>query len=87
MSETLLDGLRHKVLRALTRNREPGYHFIGRFLDTTFEKVATAETRILLDTDPYCMETNGTAVGKVDNGIVAVSPVLKSDKEKIGRKS
>jgi SRSO17 transposase len=27
------------------------------------------------------------SVGKVDNGIVAVSPVLKSDKEKIGRKS
>jgi acyl-coenzyme A thioesterase PaaI-like protein len=61
MSETLLDGLRHKVLRALTRNREPGYHFIGRFLDTTFEKVSTAETRILLDAESYCMETNGTA--------------------------
>jgi acyl-coenzyme A thioesterase PaaI-like protein len=61
MSETLLEGLRHKVLRALTRNREPGYHFIGRFLDTSFEKVSTAETRILLDADKYCMEINGNA--------------------------
>src|SRR5687767_9930499 len=38
--------IRRRVLRAIALNRTPGYHFPGNFIDLSFDRVASADTRV-----------------------------------------
>jgi acyl-coenzyme A thioesterase PaaI-like protein len=38
--------MRRRVLRAIALNRTPGYHFPGNFIDLSFDRVASEDTRI-----------------------------------------
>jgi acyl-coenzyme A thioesterase PaaI-like protein len=38
--------IRRRVLRAIALNRTPGYHFPGNFIDLSFDRVASAGTRL-----------------------------------------
>lgn len=47
------------MLRGITLNRAPGYHFAGNFLDISFDHVAVRDSRLSMDTGPHCAETDG----------------------------
>ena len=50
-----------QVLRGIALNREPGLHFPGNFLEISFERVATVETRLTLEPGPHCVDADGQA--------------------------
>lgn len=52
-------SIREQVLRGITLNREPGYHFVGNFLDISFDHIAVRDSRLSMDAGPHCVETNG----------------------------
>jgi acyl-coenzyme A thioesterase PaaI-like protein len=43
---SLEERIRERVLRAIALNRTPGYHFPGNFIDLSFDRVASADTRL-----------------------------------------
>ena len=45
------DRIRRRVLRAIFLNRTPGYHFPGNFIDLSFDRVASADTRLSYEND------------------------------------
>src|SRR5688500_7105650 len=45
------ERIRRRVLRAIALNRTPGYHFPGNFIDLSFDRVASADTRVSYETD------------------------------------
>ena len=45
--------IRERVLRAIALNRTPGYHFAGNFIDLSFDRVASDDTRISYDTGAH----------------------------------
>lgn len=45
------ERIRRRVLRAIALNRTPGYHFVGNFVDLSFERVASAGTRLSYEND------------------------------------
>lgn len=45
------DRIRRRVLRAIALNRTPGYHFPGNFIDLSFDRVASADTRLSYQND------------------------------------
>lgn len=60
--------IRSRVLRGLALNRTPGYHFVGNFLQFSFEHVAERDVRMTMDVGPHVAETNGN----VNYGALAV---------------
>jgi acyl-coenzyme A thioesterase PaaI-like protein len=60
--------IRERVLRALALNRTPGYHFIGNFLDFSFDRVSEPEVRMTMDAGPHIAEADGN----VNYGALAV---------------
>jgi len=60
--------IRERVLRALALNRTPGYHYIGNFLDFSFDHVSEADVRMTMDAGPHITEADGN----VNHGAVAV---------------
>ena len=40
------EQIRRRVLRAISLNRTPGYHFPGNFIDLSFDRVASDDTRV-----------------------------------------
>ena len=40
------EEIRRRVLRAIALNRTPGYHFPGNFIDLSFDRVASTDTRV-----------------------------------------
>jgi acyl-coenzyme A thioesterase PaaI-like protein len=44
------DRIRARVLRAIALNRTPGYHFPGNFVDLSFDRVASAGSRVSYET-------------------------------------
>lgn len=51
--------VRRQVLRGIALNREPGYHFVGNFLDISFDHIAVADSRLSMDAAPHCVEPDG----------------------------
>ncbi|MBI4195122.1 MAG: PaaI family thioesterase [Betaproteobacteria bacterium] len=51
--------IRGQVLRGITLNREPGYHFTGNFLDISFDHIGATEARLSMDAAPHCSEPDG----------------------------
>jgi acyl-coenzyme A thioesterase PaaI-like protein len=45
------ERLRQRVLRAIALNRTPGYHFPGNFIDLSFDRVASDDTRVSYQSD------------------------------------
>jgi acyl-coenzyme A thioesterase PaaI-like protein len=43
--------IRRRVLRAIALNRTPGYHFPGNFIDLSFDRVASAGTRLTYENE------------------------------------
>ena len=52
-------SIREQVLRGITLNREPGYHFVGNFLDISFDHIAVEDARLSMDTGPHNSESDG----------------------------
>ena len=53
--------IRDRVLRGLALNRTPGYHFVGNFLDFSFDHVSEHDVRMAMDVGPHVAESNGDA--------------------------
>lgn len=51
--------VRGQVLRGIALNREPGYHFVGNFLDISFDHIAVADSRLSMGAAPHCAEPDG----------------------------
>jgi acyl-coenzyme A thioesterase PaaI-like protein len=62
--------IRSRVLNAIAANRNPGFHFIGHFLDVEWQKVTGAAARAVLPDGPHCRDAQG-AVDLVVLGILA----------------
>lgn len=63
-------AIRARVLQAIARNRVPGLHFAGHFLDIEWQEVAGDTARIAIPDGPHCRDANG-AVNIVALGILA----------------
>lgn len=51
--------IRDQVRYGIALNREPGYHFVGNFLDVSYDRAAGSEAWLSLDTGPHCAEAGG----------------------------
>jgi len=51
--------IRNQVLRGITLKREPGMHFVGNFLDLSYDRVSAKEARITLDRAAHLAEIDG----------------------------
>lgn len=47
------ERIRRRVLRAISLNRTPGYHFPGNFIDLSFDRVESADTRVSYETEEH----------------------------------
>ena len=52
-------NIRHRILRGLALNRTPGYHYMGNFLDFSFDHVAERDVRMKMQVGPHCAEAHG----------------------------
>jgi uncharacterized protein (TIGR00369 family) len=60
------DHIRRRVLRAIALNRTPGLHFPGNFLELSFDRVASDDTRVSYETGPHCADAHGgTDIGSL----------------------
>lgn len=60
------DEIRQRVLRAIALNRTPGYHFAGNFIDLSFDRVTSGDTRLSYETGPHCIDSHGgTDIGSI----------------------
>jgi uncharacterized protein (TIGR00369 family) len=53
------DQIRRRVLRAISLNRTPGLHFPGNFIELSFDRVASGDTRVSYETGPHCVDAHG----------------------------
>jgi uncharacterized protein (TIGR00369 family) len=67
MTSTIVEErIRQRVLRAIALNRTPGYHFPGNFIDLSFDRVTSGDTRLSYETGPHCLDLHGgTDVGSL----------------------
>jgi acyl-coenzyme A thioesterase PaaI-like protein len=70
------DGaIRARVLEAIARNRVPGLHFAGHFLDIQCQKVTTKTARFAIPEGPHCRDANGSmnigALGILADNVLA----------------
>jgi acyl-coenzyme A thioesterase PaaI-like protein len=62
----MTDPIRARVLAGIARNRVPGFHFAGNFLDVSYDRVESAATRVSLEPGPHCTDRNGeTSIGAI----------------------
>jgi acyl-coenzyme A thioesterase PaaI-like protein len=54
--------IRERVLRAIALNRTPGYHFAGNFVDLSFDRVASDDTRISYETGSFGSDIGSLAM-------------------------
>lgn len=54
------DAIRTRVLQAIARNRVPGLHFAGHFLDIQCREVTRETARFSIPEGPHCRDANGT---------------------------
>ena len=62
------ERIRRRVLRGLTLNRIPGFHFPGNFLDVSFDRVGRGGVDLSVDPGPWCLDAGGQA----DLGALAI---------------
>jgi len=48
-----------QVLKGLTLNRRPGWHFPGNFLEVFFDDVGAEGSRLTIDPGPHCINADG----------------------------
>lgn len=53
------DDIRGRVLRAIALNRTPGLHFPGNFIELSFDRVASGDTRVSCEPGPHCIDAHG----------------------------
>ena len=58
---TQQERIRRRVLRAITLNRTPGYHFPGNFIDLSFDRVESDSARVSYEAD----KENATDLGSL----------------------
>jgi acyl-coenzyme A thioesterase PaaI-like protein len=57
----MTDPIRERVLTGIARNRIPGFHFAGNFLEVSYDRVDPSEARVSLEPGPHCVDGNGEA--------------------------
>lgn len=56
-----IDPILDAVLRAIARNRTPGWNFPGHFLDLSFEQVGSGKGHVALHPGGHCVDADGHA--------------------------
>lgn len=68
-------AIRTRVLRAIARNRIPGLHFAGHFVDIKCLEIAGETARFTVPDGPHCRDANGTvnimALGILADNVLA----------------
>lgn len=54
-----MDAIRHRVHRAILRDRTPGLHFAGHFLDIRYERVEPGSAVVSMPTGRHCTDDTG----------------------------
>jgi acyl-coenzyme A thioesterase PaaI-like protein len=69
------DAIRARVLQAIARNRAPGLHFAGHFLDIQCREVTRRTACFSIPEGPHCRNANGTvnigALGILADNVLA----------------
>jgi len=67
--------IRARVLQAIARNRFPGLHFAGHFLDIQWQDIAGETARFAIPDGPHCRDANGAvnigALGILADNVLA----------------
>jgi acyl-coenzyme A thioesterase PaaI-like protein len=68
-------AIRARVLQAIARNRVPGLHFAGHFLDIQCREIAGETARFAIPDGPHCRDANGAvnigALGILADNVLA----------------
>jgi acyl-coenzyme A thioesterase PaaI-like protein len=68
-------AIRARVLRAIARNRVPGLHFAGHFLDIQCQEIAGETARFAIPDGPHCRDADGAvnigALGILADNVLA----------------
>jgi acyl-coenzyme A thioesterase PaaI-like protein len=68
-------AIRARVLQAIARNRVPGLHFAGHFLDIECREIAGDTARFAIPDGPHCRDADGTvnigALGILADNVLA----------------
>jgi acyl-coenzyme A thioesterase PaaI-like protein len=62
------DDIRERVLAGIARNRTPGFHFAGNFLDIAYGEISPERTRVSLEPGAHSVD----AEGRTDLGAIAM---------------
>ncbi len=66
MLPAMTDSIRARVLGGIARNRTPGFHFAGNFLEVSYDRVDAHATRVSLEPGEHCVDANGeTSIGAI----------------------
>jgi len=66
MLPAMTDPIRARVLAGIARNRIPGFHFAGNFLEVSYDRVDAQATRVSLEPGLHCVDANGeTSIGAI----------------------
>ncbi len=60
-ADPLSRAIRERVLLALARNRTPGFHFAGNFLDVSFRRIAPEGSLVTMPGGAHAREADGQA--------------------------
>ncbi len=83
------NAIRARVLQAIARNRVPGLHFAGHFLDIECQEIAGDTARFAIPDGPHCRDANGAvnigALGILaDNALAAPTRSGESPGARLG---
>jgi len=81
MTDTNLESIRARTLRALAGNRAPGFHFPGYFLDLRWPRVGERDIVQAMHAGAHCIDADGNAnpavLGVMVDGALATAARLK----------
>ena len=60
------NDIRERILAGIARNRIPGFHFPGNFLEVAYDRIDPSATRVSLEPGPHCLDARGeTSIGAI----------------------
>jgi acyl-coenzyme A thioesterase PaaI-like protein len=66
MLRAMKASIRERVLGAIARNRTPGFHFAGNFLEVSYDRIDPHATRVSFEPGAHCAGADGqTSIGAI----------------------
>src|SRR5678816_144727 len=87
LSQPTLEGIRERILRAIARDRVPGFHFAGHFFEIAFGSVEPNVAVTSMPVPSHCTDSAGNVHVSVLGLLadVALAAGIRAGLGKIGR--